>query len=221
MKIAIISANLGNFDPEFPYIIQDPPEGASIDVFRFNDSTFPPRTQSMSSRLQARIPKMFGWQMAPGYDYYLWVDASFTISNKDYVRWCIEKIGKKDLLLFLHPDRGTIKEEAEYIEKRIKEENEYLKSRYVNELTKEQLNYIFQDESYIDNTLFATCSFFYRNIPKIIGMLENWWVHTSRFHVIDQLSLPYVIQRHWCTVEKIKDNIYKIPYLTYTRNKKG
>ena len=68
-KIAIITANMGNFDKNIDPVEQS----VKADFFRFIDSNFPPRYQAMTSRFQARIPKMFGWQMNPGYDFYIYI----------------------------------------------------------------------------------------------------------------------------------------------------
>ena len=219
INVAIVTANMGSFDP--PSIICDQvlPPDVGLSIFRFDDENFKPRTKSMTSRLQARIPKMFGWEMAPGFDYYIWVDGSFSILNPNTVAWYLDKINSYDAVFFSHPDRHTIKEEAEFIRKKIKDGNAYLVSRYENELIDEQLNACFSDPRFKDNNLFATCSFMYKNNREMVSMLKEWWIHTSRYHVVDQLSIPYIASFY--NVNILKDDIYHIPYLTYTRNKKG
>ena len=76
MKIAVITANLGNFDPNVDYAEQS----LAYDFYKFTDENFPPRFNSMTPRLQARIVKMFGWQMVPPHDLYIWVDSSCILS---------------------------------------------------------------------------------------------------------------------------------------------
>jgi hypothetical protein len=220
VKIAIITANLGKFDPIVSPVKQKVSEDIEYKIFNINDTNFLPRTKSMTSRLQARIPKMFGWQFAPDYDYYIWVDASFTISHKYFITHMLDKCNGYDIALFKHPDRNTITEEANFIKKRINEGCKYLISRYENELVDEQLEACLSDKEFKDDQLFATCSFIYKNNDNVKNLLEKWWVHTSRYHVVDQLSIPYLAKKSSCKVNIIRDNIYKIPYLTYIRNRK-
>ena len=75
MKVAVISANLGNFEKKLWFKQKNI---ASATLIMFTDANFPPR-KSMSPRFQAKIPKCFGWQMLPGYDIYLWMDAQFAL----------------------------------------------------------------------------------------------------------------------------------------------
>ena len=68
MKVAILTANLGNFDTQVDPVTQDLPNGVEKIAFhRYTDNNFPPIT-GLTPRLQYRIPKLFGWQMFPGYN---------------------------------------------------------------------------------------------------------------------------------------------------------
>jgi hypothetical protein len=220
MKILVHTANLGDFDPVIDHIPQIPPLGDTIDFVRFTNENFPPRLHVMTPRLQARIPKMFGWQMRPGYDFYIWIDSSCTLLHPESVRWFLEQCRGCHMAVFKHPDRNTITEEYEFVKTKIEEKNKYLVLRYENELADEQMAEIRADKAYKDEMLFASTAFVYANHPKVHALLKEWWYHTSRYHAIDQLSFPYVIWKSKCTVRVIPDNYLKTPYLTYTRNKK-
>jgi len=214
-KIAIITANMGNFDKNIDPVEQS----VKADFFRFIDSNFPPRYQAMTSRFQARIPKMFGWQMAPGYDYYIWVDSSCAIENPDTVDWFMKQGSVTDLAVFKHPDRNTIQEEADFVKKKVGQKDRYLLSRYDNELIDEEMAEIKADKDYVDDKLFASTAFIYHNTPKVQAMMKEWWYHTSRYHIIDQLGFPYVLNKFKCTLNIIKEHYMHTPYLTYVRNK--
>jgi hypothetical protein len=69
MNIAVLSCILGNFDTP----VDPVPQNIPVTVHRWSDENFPPIT-GLSPRFQYRIPKLFGWQMLPGYDYYIWLD---------------------------------------------------------------------------------------------------------------------------------------------------
>ena len=233
MKIAVISANIGDFDEVKEDVIQ------SIDAtfYRFTDNNFPPRHMAMTSRLQARIPKMFGWQMCPGYDYYIWKDSSLAMLHPDSIKWFLEQC-PGDIAFFIHPDRKTIQQEADFIKKRIKDGSKYLSTRYANELIDEQLAEIQGDKTYTDNLLLATGSFIYKNTPKVHALMKEWWYHTSRYHSVDQLGLPYAIYKtdcnvtiinkdgkpyaiydSKCSVRVINEHYMHTPYLTYVRTR--
>lgn len=219
MKIAVITANMGNFDDPVPYVKQS----ISYDRYHFNEENFLPRVCSMTPRLQARIPKIFGWQMAPGYDYYVWVDCSYALLHEDSVKWFVEQCQGFDIGVFPHTVRDTIQQEADYINRRLNEGCGYLTPRYKNELITEQLAVIQADKGFVDNHLFASTALVYHNSEKVQNMMIQWWYHTSRFHTVDQLALPYVIWKGGCSFKELPvgRGRFKLltPYLTYIRGK--
>jgi hypothetical protein len=209
--IAVISANLGGFEQK---IVENVEQSVKYDLFRFTDATFPARMQAMSARLQARIPKMFGWQMAPGYNYYLWVDSSCALLHPDSIKWFLDQLGDNDIAVFKHPDRNTIQEESDYLKKRLAMPDTYITSRYKNELIDEQMAEINEPTL----PLYATTAFIYRDTYDMRKMFKEWWYHTSRYHIIDQLSLSYAFKQSLIyKIKVIPDNFMKIPYLTCVR----
>ena len=218
LRVALISANLGSFDTVVEHCEQKLPYGVELTVKRFTDDNFPPRSCAMTPRLQARIPKMFGWDMVPLHDYYIWVDASCALLHEESVAWFLKKVEHADIAVFKHPDRNSIREEYLFIKSKIEEGNKYITRRYKNELLSEQYEVIKQDRFFFDNKLYASTAFIYHNVAQVRQMLREWWVHTSRYHSVDQLALPYVLEKSFCKVNVIEDNYLKCPYLTYTRN---
>lgn len=223
MSIAVLTANLGNFDKQIDPVEQSVP----FDFYRFTDENFPPRYCSMTPRLQARIVKMFGWQMIPKHDIYIWVDSSCALLNKDSVKWLTEQMtddqgeysmGEQfDIFLFEHPNRYSIQEEADYLKKRLAKKCPYITPRYTNELIDEQLAEIKADKDYVDDRLFASTVIVYRNSEDVFKMMKEWWYHTSRYHSIDQLSLPYVLKKSGCSHRVLVEGYDKTPYITYVR----
>jgi hypothetical protein len=215
-SVAVITANLGNFDPVVDYVEQSHP----YDFYRFTDENFPPRHKAMTPRLQARIVKMFGWQMVPPHDYYLWVDASCILADKGAVKWFLDRAKGVDMAVFKHPERDTIRQEADFLKARLKRGDPYIVSRYENELIDEQLAVIRTDKGFADQNLFASTALVYKNNAKVRNVMFHWWHHTSRYHIIDQLSLPYVLYKQNCTVRIIADDYLHIPYLKHVRKSK-
>lgn len=221
MKIAILSAILGNFDSPVDPVPQDLPEGVEVTFHRFTDTDFPPIT-GLTPRFQYRIPKMFGWQMFPGYDVYIWLDGSMSLTRPDSVKWLLEQLGNTDIAFFKHPWRKTVKEEVDHIEQKLQEGNKYITSRYKNGLHREQLN----EFTLNDDTLYASTAFIYQYNFKSSTLLQNWWLFQSRYYTCDQVNLPFAIEKTKrdlrfyadelkpLTVKKIDEDIFKIPYIS-------
>jgi len=209
MNIAVISANLGNFEKPTHHVEQSTP----ADYFLFNDENFPPRFNAMTPRLQARLVKMFMYQMKPGYNYYLWVDSSCILSHKDSIQWFMNHLGDADLAVFKHPHRNTIGEEAKYIQHRIDIKTSYITSRYENEILDDQMSEINEPGL----PLYATTAFIMRNTYDMHKLMKEWWYGTSRYHIVDQIWLPYAIKKSQCKVNVIPDNFMKCDYIKPVR----
>lgn len=213
-SLAIVSANLGNFDKSVAHCFQDWPRGFSrIEVKLVTDDDFPPRLASMTPRLQSRIVKTHMWEFMPGFDYYLWVDSSCRLPVGDSSDWFVRKLGAGDIAVFKHPHRKTVQEEANYLKHRLNIKCPYITPRYKDELIDEQLTAVEPDEE-----LFASTAFIFRNSYAVRSAMKDWWYHISRYHSIDQLSLPWAIRD--LDVRIIEENYLKTPYLEYIRNQK-
>lgn len=204
--IAVLSANLGNFDTPV-----DPPEQTiGFDFHRYTDEDFAPIT-GLTPRLQYRIPKTHGWQMKPGYKKYLWLDGSMTLAREDSLKFFADRC--EDMVVFRHPDgRNTIREEVEHIEQHLIKGKPYITSRYKNGLHKEQWWQILQDD-YVDENLYASTVFMYRNTPKVQEFMKEWLYTSVRYFTCDQIALPYLIHKHKLNVNVIEANQYKFEHL--------
>lgn len=209
----MVTANMGNFDKEY----QPVPQSVPADFYTFNDKNFLPRARAMTPRLQARIPKMFAWQMIPGYDAYIWYDSSLAVTSPDMVSWFLEQLGEADAVFLRHPDRQTVHQEAQFIQEKIFHHHYYLSPRYRDELVNEQIAELDADPGYKDDLLIASTAFMYRNNDKTHALMKEWWYHTSRYHIIDQLGLPYAIYKSGCKVNIINDNYLHLKHLPHMR----
>ena len=216
MRVAVLSASLGGLDEIRPWTPQSLP-GHDLVIHRWDDTTFPPR-RCMSPRLQARIPKMFGWQMAPGAHVYAWVDACYTLTHERTVAWLLDELGESDFACYTHPARYSIAEENAFIKTRIETGDEYLRRRYEGELGDEELEEI-ASTGYVDDRLYASGILVYRNNGRIQETLRDWWYHTSRYHVVDQLGLPFVLHQHDVEVSVLPGDYYNpTPYFRRWRH---
>jgi hypothetical protein len=216
MKLLIYTANLGNFDKTQENEEQELPEGITeIEYWRCTEEDFPLRKNSMTPRLQARIVKMFGWQFKPGFDYYLWVDSSCRLPRADSSKWFMEQLGDKQMAVFKHNVRNTLRDEANYLKMRLLEEKAHRKLPYV--LPRYENEDINGQMSEVDPNLrlYASTAFIYRDTFPVREALKEWWYFTSRYHSIDQLGLSEAIKTVSHNV--IEENYLKCEYLKYVR----
>lgn len=211
MKIALLSANLGDFDKPIDPVEQKTKH--QVDFHRWTDKNFPP-IAGLTPRLQYRIPKLFGWEMFPDYDYYIWFDGSCTFKRDDCVEWYLDQIGNSDVAFFKHMDRKTIGEEVEYINNKLEQRHPYIVKRYDNGLHNEQYKVIKNDPDYKDNKLYTSTAFIYKNTRKTQEAMVNWWYHQSRYFTVDQIVQPYVFWKVGADVKMINEHQYKIGYLS-------
>lgn len=211
MKIAVISANSGGFDNGTKHV----PQSLPYDYFMFNDENFPPRFNSMTPRLQAKIPKCFGWQMAPGYDYYLWIDGNLALTSRDSLKYFYDNCQNYDVVALQHPRRNTVKWEARYLQRGLKLGSRYMVGRYTNEWVDEQMTEINADKDFVDDILVNGGVFMYRNTPEVQQMLKEWWYHISRYLIMDQCSWAYVLKKSGLRVNALPIIYNDCPYLAH------
>jgi hypothetical protein len=209
MKVAILTASLGGFDR-----VQQPKEQTvACDWHCFTDEDFPPIV-GLSPRLQYRIPKTHGWQMKPGYDFYIWLDGSVTLPREDCVQWYLDQLGDThDIVIFKHPDRSTARQEADYIERLLQKEHPYITPRYKGGLHEDQMREI-EATDYVDDRLYASTMFVYRNSPAVQEMLKEWLYTSVRYFTCDQVALPHLLWKYKLRVKELDMNPFKNPYLT-------
>ncbi len=213
MKIAILSANLNNFDHHIEPVLQLVPEGVIVDYHCFTDADFPP-IAGLTPRLQYRIPKLFGWEMWPGYDVYIWLDASCSFERHDCVAWFLDQLADNDMALFKHPVRRNIRQEVDHIETKLQQNHKYMVPRYKNGLHKEQLALIQADKKFKDDVLYTSTAFVYRNSRAVRGAMRTWWFYQSRYFTCDQIAQTYAIKKHKLKIKLMTENQYKIGYLS-------
>ncbi len=190
-KIAVIQASMGGIDPQVKHVEQSIP----YDHYLFTDQNFPPRDKSMTPRLQAKLPKMFGWQMVPKHEYYMWLDGNISLNNPDTLKYFYDQIQGHDIVVIKHHGRPNIRQEVRYTRKGINQQSIYIVSRYTNELLKEQYKEIQADKDYVDDLLVIGGIFMYRNTPEVQAMFREWWHNVTRYIIQDQISFPYALKK--------------------------
>jgi hypothetical protein len=215
--IYLIQANLGGMERRVEHAQQELPPDVRLTQYYFTDENFLPRQAALTPRMQAKIPKLFGWQMVePRADVYIWLDASFQM-QPGAVAWLYSELGSADLAIFKHPSRTSIALEADHLRKRLAGHvmrAQYIRERYADERLEEMLD---EFEDYVDDKLFACGCFIYRPSFGVQDLMKNWWHYISRYHINDQLSFPFVLSTSGVAVHTIDAHIYKCPHLLYCR----
>lgn len=212
MKVLVISAGFG---------IASHKEIAKqknhfVDFVFFNDSNFPTRDASFTPRMNGKIPKMLAWLYYPGYDYYIWMDSYFKMSQEDSVAWFVSQMQGYDALFFKHPYRSSIMSEAEYMESEAEKGNTYLTPRLKGEPVLRQAKAYCADKDFKDELLIAACAFCYSG--KIVedkgnNLMKEWYLQTCIGSVRDQISLPYVLSKFNVNYKLIEENVFGLKYL--------
>ena len=222
MKICVSTANLGKIDPErILHAQQTLPSHWHVDYFGYTDDNLKPRELALHPRVQAKIPKMLAHELAPGYDYYIWLDGSIALSNSSSVSWLVERCANHDMALFRHPYRQRIEDEAEYCQAEMLSGNGYLIDRYRNEPLLEQVRLYLSDPGFKDENLFACGVFVYSRaiVASEHNIMKDWFYHTARYSVQDQLSLPYLLTRYRIKYNVIEENIFSNDYFSLVGHK--
>lgn len=218
MKIMVLSTSLGGFDN----VAQSVPQSIEHDSHVFTDENFPPRLASLHPRMQAKLPKMFGWQLKPDYEAYLWLDGNLSLASPDSLRYFSTALEGHDVVVLQHPRRNTIWWEYRYNWRGLHNNapSNYLTKRYTNELLDEQMAVIKEDKDYVDDLLVNGGVFMYRNTPGVQAMLKEWFYHVSRYLIMDQLSWVYVLKKSGLRLNVLPDKFDNCPWLENRRHAK-
>lgn len=214
MRIIVTTANLSGIDRPLKHA----PQSLPYKHHTFNDTNFPPRSKAMTPRLQARIPKFFGWQLKPGYDFYMWLDGNLTLKHHDSLLNFLSGLDDADIVVLRHHRRPDIRQEVRYLRKGMREESRYLIDRYDGELLKEQYAEITADKDYVDDELFISGAFMYRDTPTVRAALKEAWYHTSRYHIVDQFGFVYALKSSGVKIRALDDDYTNCWYLGVRRH---
>jgi len=196
MKIAVLTglAGLGTAtirDPSivYPnadyYAFVDRPHSVSVWQTRpiYNFSTDP----YFAPRRNAKLAKVLGWLLVPGYDVYIWNDnhCELQMDPEDLVRTYLDP--DKDMALFKHAARPCGYAEAAEVARVGVEtaDNALAAATFLND-SKFPLN----------AGLFELTSFAYRNNTTMQSAMLTWWELICRYSSRDQVLFPYVVHRH-------------------------
>ena len=216
MKVLVSTASFGS--PLVSVWLDQESSKYNITFDRLDDNTDTSRPLAMHSRLRGKMPKMISWENNPGYDYYIWIDSSFSISDSTSIERMVDYCIGTDACFFKHSGRTSVNEEANFVLDLMKEGSNYILNRYGGEKIEEQLSHYNQDEDWNDNFLIECGTFIYSsNVikDKNHNLMKEWFYHNCLWSVQDQLSLPYLLQKFETKYKFFKGNVYNNEYTKY------
>lgn len=209
MKIAVVTANFGNFDSVKPIPEQD----IAFDRHYFTEENNPYPMDGLNNRLKGKYFKILTHRILPEYDVYIWVDGNVQIKSSSMIRKMAE--GCKDVLISPHPIRKTIYEEAAFIINSIKRGDSYLSSRYNAESIRR----------YVENIgpgrqgLYYCGLFARKNTPHINKIFEQWWTETMLWANFDQIEFVRVAEYYSLDLEVFRfGDFYNNEYYSLSKH---
>jgi hypothetical protein len=187
----------------------------NIVINRIDDSTETRREKSMMPRLCGKIPKMVVWETHPNYDYYIWIDASFSLLQNNSIEKIVDYCIGWDACFFKHPARTSVKQELDFVVGSMKNSDQYLIERYSGEKMIEQVDFYMKDSTWKDNILLACGIFIYSKSVvenKEYNLMKEWFYHNCIWSVQDQLSLPYLLHKFKTNYRLFENSVYSNCY---------
>jgi Protein of unknown function (DUF616) len=217
-KVALLQANLGGIDSCPKHTPQELPTGLAFEYSYFSEfGDLTPRPLSLTPRMQAKLPKMLSFEYVPDADFVIWLDSAHTIRHTEFVTWMLGRLGQAEICLMPHPERRTIKEEVAWTESVLTDR--YFEMRYKGEPMLNQVQHYCADVNFSDDWLAAAGCFIYRVTDRMKQVMKDWLIECYRWSCQDQLSLPYVLQKHHVKPAWLNYSVYNCPYLLYTPHK--
>ena len=144
------------------------------------------------NRRDAKIYKICPHLFLPGYDYYIWMDATHTLEADP--EELIEKYLKgSEIAVFQHPERDCVYEEANLVKQ--------IGFDHAN-LIEDQLDFYREMEYPEHNGLYELPVRIQKNNGRTKQLGLMWWEQICMFSSRDQISFPFV-----CEQLNIKPNI--------------
>lgn len=191
MKVAILTANIGNFDE----IKGIPRQTIDVDYYCYFDNNLPFPLPNLNNRLKSKYVKIQTHRFLPQYDAYIWIDGRVEITADVFCEEIIKGLGDNDVAIFGHPERKVVLEEYAYMREEMKAGNHYLISRYGNQKLSEELLFIAKEEgNEFSFPLYACTIFARRNNPETNEAFNEWWRRCIEFSYFDQTMFSYACQ---------------------------
>lgn len=210
--LALITANFGGIDDIKPF-----PKLGGVDAYYYTQAEtlaaadaetaatwtrivlpdyprhdFGPRLRARYFKHQIhRLPE------AEKYRRLVWADANVRFKDPSFLLRAAAKLAAckphKRVAVIPHPHRATVRQEYEFIRDRIAGGDEYLALRYGQEKMDEQMRFFVSRGWNLDAPLLCGTVWMMENNETIRRCWDAWWDQNLRYGMMDQLSLPVLL----------------------------
>lgn len=214
LRIAIITANIGGFDPIFGMCKQV----RNYDFHYYNENNLPFPLPNLNNRLKSKYIKIQAHRFLPDYDLYIWLDGRIKIIANSFIDHFVANLTGHDFAFYKHRERSTINEELEYILSMISKGNDYLTSRYVNQSLEKELKF-YKDNNTQDLQLYMTGVFARWNSFDVNKACDDWWMRSLEYSYFDQAMISHIVKKHDLKINGMEyDDIRTIKLFTIDKH---
>lgn len=233
MRVAIYTAIFGSYD-----FLKRPAQqiGVDTDFYCFSDGAetgrfvngwryvHVPADLAQHPRMQAKRFKVLSHEIfprgrlasrfskslfRPRYDASIWVDGSLGIKGVDFARTVGAMCEEDALLVYRHPDRDCVLEEAAL---------SMTMEKYNDLPLQEQVDHYVSEGLTAHGGLYA-CGVIGRRCPESFAVQrfdKAWWAENARWTYQDQISFPHIAKRENVRIKTIPGNLWKNDFFDHS-----
>lgn len=217
MKIALISANIGDIDD----VIDVPEQTVPFDRFVFTDKNLPHDLPNLDNRTKARYLKTMPHRYLKGYDFYIWLDGRVQVTSEKFIESYIKMLHDNDFVITFHGYRKNVYDELKFILHEMNKGNHYLVDRYGKQNLRRELDFFYKEDFPKQIPLFSSGMFGRKNNEYLNAACEDWFFKCLEYTNFDQAMLSYIIYKHELSYDGFtyENEFYKVlkhkPHDTY------
>ena len=193
-KVAVLTSNYGNYD--YFHDIDNIKNYKIFDWYYFTDDEkiksnywniikkkyHDSKSNSMMSEKYYKI-QHHNIDIIKDYDYIIWIDSAFNITNDNFVLDTIELIENNNFVINYNPELKTIKEELHG--------SFQVHTKYGNTIENQYNSYI--KDGLPSNFINYSAGFFIKKLnDKLNKFFDKWWNEILNYSFNDQISLSYL-----------------------------
>jgi len=182
MKVALLTANIGDFDE----VLSVPNQSVPYDYFLYTENNLPVPLSEQNNRMKSKFIKFQPHKFLPGYDVFIWVDGRVQINTGTFVEDCLKQLSNNDIVISRHPERETTGQEYDFIIEWQRKGNKYLLSRYDQDAIIAERKIVGDDTE-----LMAGYFFVWRNNELNKKIFNSIWNFLINYNSFDQCFLSY------------------------------
>lgn len=239
-EIALITANFGGIDAVKPL-----PPHDGIDAFYYTDEQTccdAPETvaatwtrilipnyprHDFGPRLRSRYFKHQIHRLTEGsrHRWLVWSDSSLQFHDLSFLRPWAKRLADLPpthrLMLVPHPGRNTVGEEYSFIQSQIQANDEYHRIRYAQEKMTEQIEYFESRGWNLGARLWCGTFWMIERNDLLCRCWDDWWDQNLRYGMMDQLSLPVLLEHHGCVPQALEARFWTSNCFSYVQHQRS